>query len=375
VFTTCTRRTFLKTASAACLGGQLIANAASREVPWLADVQLPPTNFVPVDNGYFEPLLVAPDGSPIVTQSQWETRRADIRARWLDFLGPMPPRPPVGLTILRDDHVNGCRRMLVRYACEPKIAVEGYLLYPDPLGEQKYPAVVVLHSTTPDTIEEVAGGSGRESRAIGLKLAQQGFIVFCPKCFLWHDPALDYDAAVATFQARNPGALGMRKMLNDAQAAVDILASLPQVDPERIGAAGHSLGAKEAFYLAAFDDRVKAAVASEGGIGLGFTNWHDPWYLSRAIHAPDFKLNHHQLLALIAPRAFLILAGESGPPNTSVADGDRTWPFVEAALPVYALYGGPARIGLFNHGQGHTIPPEAFERMSTWLQTYLERTT
>jgi pimeloyl-ACP methyl ester carboxylesterase len=165
----------------------------------------------------------------------------------------------------------------------------------------------------------------------------------------------------------------MAKMLNDAQCAVDVLASLPEVDPERIGALGHSLGAKETLYLAAFDERVRAAVASEGGIGLTFTNWHDPWYLGPGIHEPDFNLNHHQLLALVAPRAFLLLAGESGPPNTSTADGDRTWPYVEAALPVYRLYGEPSRLGLYNHHQGHSIPPDALERMIAWLQTYLKQ--
>ena len=53
-------------------------------------------------------------------------------------------------------------------------------------------------------------------------------------------------------------------MLYDAMRAVDVLESLPQVDRNRIGAVGHSLGAKETLYLAAFDERVKVAVASEG---------------------------------------------------------------------------------------------------------------
>jgi len=160
----------------------------------------------------------------------------------------------------------------------------------------------------------------------------------------------------------------MRKMLWDASRAVDILTSLRDVDGQRVGAVGHSLGAKEVLYLAAFDERIRAAVASEGGIGFSFTNWDAPWYLGEAIHAPGFPLNHHQLLALIAPRAFLVLAGESGP---GAADGDRTWPYLQAALPVYRLFGAPARLGLFNHRQGHTIPPEALKRLIEWLQVYL----
>ena len=113
---------------------------------------------------------------------------------------------------------------------------------------------------------------------------------------------------------------------------------------------------------------MKATVASEAGLDFSFTNWHDPWFLGPAIRNPDFRLNHHQLLALTAPRSFLLLAGESG---RHAADGDRSWPFIEAALKVYRLYGSPARLGIYNHGKGHTLPPQAFQRMAEWLETYL----
>ena len=149
---------------------------------------------------------------------------------------------------------------------------------------------------------------------------------------------------------------------------VDVLASLGDVDKERTGAAGHSLGAKEALYLAAFDERIRAAVASEGGIGFESTNWDAPWYLGKQINSPDFKLNHHQLLALIAPRPFLVLAGETG---RGAADGARSWPYLEAAEPVWQLYGQPARLGLYNHGEGHSVSPKTYQRLEEWLVTYL----
>lgn len=341
------------------------------EVPWLAEVQTPPAQHAGSDTRPLAPLLVGDDGNPITTREGWKRRRASHHRQWLDFLGSMPARPPVRLTTLDETHDAACRRMRVAYDCEPGITVNAYVLYPEPRPERPVPGVVVFHSTTPDTIDEVAGVRGRDSRAIGRTLAEQGFVVFCPECYLWHDRTLDYHAAARAFQERHPGAVGMRKMLYDGQLAVDALSALDGVDPNRIGAAGHSLGAKETLYLAAFDERVKAAVASEGGIGLSFTNWHDPWYLGPRIRDPHFPLDHHQLLALIAPRAFLVIAGESGPPDTSVADGDRTWPYIGAALPVYRLFGDSARVGLFNHRQGHTIPDAAFDRLSAWLTTYL----
>ena len=147
------------------------------------------------------------------------------------------------------------------------------------------------------------------------------------------------------------------------RVAIDILAALPQVDTARLGAVGHSLGAKEVFYLAAFDERIKAAVSSEGGIGSNFSNWDAPWYLGRKIGGKEFPYEHHELLGLIAPRAFLLIGGDS-------ADGDRGWPFIEAALPVYRLYNKTPRLGLFNHKQGHSVPPTAERRLNEWIEAY-----
>ncbi len=83
----------------------------------------------------------------------------------------------------------------------------------------------------------------------------------------------------------------------------------------------------------------------------------------------SIERNHHELLALIAPRAFLILGGETGP---GAADGDRSWPLIEAALPVYRLYSESPRLGLLNHGKGHSIPDETGARLIEWLETYLK---
>jgi hypothetical protein len=156
----------------------------------------------------------------------------------------------------------------------------------------------------------------------------------------------------------------MAKMLYDALIAVDILAAHPEVDHTRLGAIGHSLGAKEALYIAAFDDRIQATVSSEGGIGAKFSNWEAPWYLGPSIKEATFTHEHHELLAMVAPRPFLLLGGNS-------ADGDRGWPFIAAALPVYELYSKPARLGQFVHGKGHAVPPEAEHRIDDWLMTYL----
>lgn len=337
-------------------------SAPPAEVPWLAQVQREPDE-KPKRPAELGPLLVDAAGQPLKTLEAWQVRRGEIRRAWLDFLGEMKaeaPRPR--LEVIQEDRPEGCLRQRVRYETEPGLAVEGYLLKPDKLTGRR-PGVVALHSTVNFTIRQPAGLEGEPGLFFGLQLARRGCVAFCPTCFLWVGEG-SYDDKVLRFQKRHPGCKGMAKMLWDAMRAVDVLAGLEEVDPKRLGAVGHSLGGKEALYLAAFDERIKAAVSSEGGIGIAFSNWDAPWYLGKDAAAKTFRREHHELLALAAPRAFLLVGGES-------ADGDSSWPFVQAALPVYRLYGEPCRLGLLNHAKGHCVPPQAEERIHEWLTTYL----
>ena len=54
-------------------------------------------------------------------------------------------------------------------------------------------------------------------------------------------------------------------------------------------------------------------------------------------------------------------------------DGAQSQPFMDAARPVYELYGRTNNLALFNHRQGHRVPLEAAERMCGWLETHLRR--
>lgn len=340
----------------------LCSTVTAQDVPWLAEVTASPANPVLPNPGRIDPLL--PESAR--TLSEWEQQRPQLLRKWLEFLGPMPTPGPLNLQILSSEAIGPVTRRLVQYDGEPGLRVQGWLLEPT-TRSGRLPALVGLHQTTNASIDEIAGVSGRDEMHIGLKLAKRGFVVFCPRCFLWQDvPSLN--AAVEQHRSRHPNTTGMAKMLYDASRAIDLLVSLDSVDPDRIGAVGHSLGAKEALYLAAFDTRIRAAVACEGGLGFRSTNWDAPWYLGPAIRDEQFPLNHHQLLALIAPRPFLIIGGESGP---GAADGDRSWVLINAALPVWKLYGSPQRLALLNHRQGHAITEQGFEKMADWLTAYV----
>ena len=173
-----------------------------------------------------------------------------------------------------------------------------------------------------------------------------------------------YSEAVANLILRHPNCTGLGKWVWDSQRLLDYLYTLPEVDRSRIGIIGHSLGAKMSMYAAAFDDRITAVVASEGGVGLSFSNYDDYWYFGDSIRHVDKATDQHELLGLIAPRPFLMIGGDT-------YDTAKSWYYINAARQVYSLYGKPLHIGYFNHHSGHTPTPEAVSRSLEWLEHFL----
>jgi dienelactone hydrolase len=369
------RRRFLATSALAASAWTRLSRytiaAEPKHVSWLAETQQRPEK-LPADAKEFPSQLVDASGKPITTVEQWVKRRDEIRTWWQNFLGKMPaerdPARPPEFKVLEEDVVGKVKRQRIEYEVEPGISTEAYLCLPTDLAAPA-PGVVCFHSTVDHSIRQPAGLGSDVQKAFGLKFAQQGRVVLSPRNFLW--PTNDKIKAkeeTEKYLARGPKSTGMAKMLHDALVAVDILAKLPNVDTNRLGAVGHSLGAKEVLYLAAFDERIKTTVSSEGGIGIRFSNWNAPWYLGPAVDEPGFTHDHHELLALCAPRPCLLVAGEVAQKG---ADGDRGWPFIASALPVYELYTKQPVIGQFNHRQGHAVPPIAEERIEQFFAAYL----
>ena len=104
------------------------------------------------------------------------------------------------------------------------------------------------------------------------------------------------------------------KYLHDLTCAVDVLASLPGVNRERLGVIGHSLGGLEALWLAWYDARITAAVSS-CGFGLLRTLVRDGINHGFATYVPGILevCDLDALVGALAPRAFLLTAGETDP--------------------------------------------------------------
>jgi dienelactone hydrolase len=310
--------------------------------------------------------------------AQWEQQRQALRGQWLEFLGHGPEQVPLEPQILSEQHFGDVCRTLVSYQVEDGCRVEAYVM--QPTDGECLPAVLVLHPTTSQTIESPAGTDTRPSLRFSVNLARRGYVTVTPRNYLWQyrgvaDERWHESQTTRLLLETWPQWTGMGKMLWDCIRATDYMATLENVDPRRLGCAGHSLGAKEVLYAMAFDPRLRAGLSCEGGVGISFSNWDAPWYLGKRIHTrPD--LDHHQLLALAAPRALLIIGGGAEPGRRAEgtspgADGPLTWNYLEAARPAYALYGASNALGYLLHDEGHYLPPRHEHVVYDWFAHFL----
>jgi dienelactone hydrolase len=144
----------------------------------------------------------------------------------------------------------------------------------------------------------------------------------------------DWDLVCATMA----GIVPLERNLWDLQRALDVLAAQPLVDATRIAAAGLSYGGTCALFLAAIDQRVRAAVVS--GYLSSWSAAHTvPWNMcgSQVMPGQLGALEHLDVAALIAPRPLLV---ESGTEDVifPVAAARET---VAALRRVYASTGAP----------------------------------
>lgn len=161
--------------------------------------------------------------------------------------------------------------------------VPAYLLVPE--GEGPFPAILMLHDhgahfsigkekmVKPFGVKEEVLKDAEEwavkcydGQFTGDYFAANGYVVLAVDALLWGErgrkEGADYDAQQAL--ASNFLQLGTSwggVIATDDVRSAEFLASLPFVDPERIGAAGFSMGAHRAWMTAALTDRIQTTAA------------------------------------------------------------------------------------------------------------------
>ena len=334
------------------------------------------TSLVPADLAALMQAPAAPSDSPHIgslypfVQGQADRSRLELsfldarfrnlgswqktaRARVLEHLFYAPPRTsPEPELIRRTDREDYIEEYLT-FRTTPDLRVPAYVLIPRKAALPA-PGLVVLHCHGGAYVwgkEKVVALENEhpvlsefkqrlyEGKSIATELVRLGYVVITIDMFYWGERRmlLDEDPPsyrerqqmtaddVAAFNRRasqgeqlvarslmTAGITWPGVMLWDDLRTLDYLASRPEVDRQRLGCVGLSVGGYRSFLLAALDPRIKAAVDVGwmtafapairrhvlNTVGLTF---HIPG-LYRYMDLPD-------LAALVAPRSLLVING------------------------------------------------------------------
>jgi dienelactone hydrolase len=332
------------------------------------------------------------------TPEDWYTRkRPELVTLWTKVLGKLGPNAADArwfgdirqARIIERREFDRYTRIRLDLPIEKDFYQPHVLLVPRNQGPGPFPAVIAWTSTTPD-YNIVEDWWGRW-------LVERGHVVLASWAFIrnYRDGTTYRNGASEKLYERFGHWLPMAKMVHDAQREAEYLRSLREVDAKRIGFMGFSLSAKSALYIAAFAPEIAATVAIDPHIAVnGGTNWYYPWYLDFVRPFPDIDTpehtvlsllntnparpglehDHHELLALAAPRPLLIIGGcASCEDNGGHSDDRQSWGYINRAKQVYRLLGVPERLQFVltddgHHANGPAIDPAWQEFMQRWLR-------
>ncbi len=309
-----------------------------------------------------------------------------VRQALVSRLGQFPERVPLSPTVSATIDAGAYTRALVTYMVEAEEQVSAWLLVPHgPVPPGGWPAVLAIHQHANQYDlgkTEPAGLTGNVMYAYGHELCRRGYAVLCPDLLCFEDrrpapAARQADRALADagnerfeFTKRLlDGSCLQTKYLHDLVCAVDVLTCLPGISREHLGVIGHSLGGLEALWLTWYDARIIAAVSS-CGFGLLRTIVRDRINHGYATYVPGMLEvgDLDELVMAVAPRAFLLTAGETDP--LFPIDGVRS--LVERARHRYTLEGVPERFQAILFSSGHSFPDEvkgaAYGFLDRWLK-------
>jgi dienelactone hydrolase len=200
---------------------------------------------------------------PVFTSREaWQARALELRKQILASAGlmPMPAKTPLHPEIFGKLERDGYSVEKLLLETHPGFYLGGNLYRP--LGKRgPFPAVVSPHGHWDYGRLENTSIVSIPARCINL--ARQGFVVFTYDMVGYNDtnqiPHGDKGPRMGGPREDLWNISTMGLQLWNSIRSVDFLASLPDVDPERISATGASGGGTQTFLLTAVDDRIKVS--------------------------------------------------------------------------------------------------------------------
>jgi dienelactone hydrolase len=313
------------------------------------------------------------------TPPQGAPRMASFRQQLLHCLGGPWPEPGDLKPQLRETiEQDGYRIESISYEVEPGDRVPALLLIPDTVDAgHPAPAVAVWHQHNGQWHlgkSEPAGLAGNPMHHTGVALVREGYVVLCPDALCFEErqsPELK-GGAYERFEFLRyvvAGKCMAWKNILDMRRAIDYLCSRAEVQTDRVGCYGHSMGSTHTWLVGPWEPRLKCLV------GNCCLPTYAAIHRTHLLHCfPNFipGLFPHgdtpDIAALIAPRALHLNFGEqdAGSPIQEVRDGMKT------IARGYHQAGVPQRFSYWiQPAVGHVLTEPMWQRVRDWFQTHL----
>ncbi len=237
----------------------------------------------------------------------WTSFRHRLLQRHAEALGvPFLHAPePIVYETIETLQRDGYSLKKIVFESVPQVPIPAHLYMPGNLNAPA-PGILCVHGHWPDA------KCAPQVHARAVFLAKRGFVVLALDAIGAGERAyqgITYHGRQLGYQAFPTGQTLAGLQIEDNRRAIDLLASLPEVDPDRIGVTGASGGGNQTFHLTIMEPRIRAAVGvCFFGAYEGYT--HGAHCSCETIPGVLTYAEEGLLAGLVAPRAFAIFAAQ-----------------------------------------------------------------
>lgn len=302
---------------------------------------------------------------PPLTMSQWRTQRRALLSAIRANAGSFPPPPSLDPQVHGVIRLPGYEIRKITYQSRPGMRVTANLYVPD--GPGPFPGVIGVHG------HHLQGKIAGRVQERGHLLALSGFVVLTIDAFGAGERGsvpgkYEYHGAGIGARLFDIGETLLGMQLYDNMRGIDLLQSLPNVNPDRIGVTGASGGGNQTMWLAACDPRIKAAVpvVSVGTFESYVTRRN---CVCEVLPNGLTFMEEWAALGLVAPNALLLLNALRDCETFSVPQMLRS--FNDAAR-VYRLFGAEDKLVYQVFDMPHGYWPEMQRSMLGWFKRWLK---
>jgi dienelactone hydrolase len=327
-------------------------------------------------SAYFEQQVSTIEGQlerEVQTKEDWLAKKDEYRRQLAEMLGldPMPPRTDLKAVKTGEFEHEGITVEKLHFQAMPGLYVTANLFRPK-VVEKPLPTILYVCGHANKSKDGISYGNKAGYEHHGVWYAKHGFVclvidtvklgeirgehhgTFSKGRFWWWSRGYT-PAGVEAWQ-------GIR--------ALDYLETRPEVDKTRFGVTGRSGGGAYSWYIAALDERIKAAAPTAGITTLrnhvvdGCVEGHcDCMFMNNT-----YRWDYDKVAALVAPRALCIVNTD----KDNIFPIDGVFKIYNSTRRIYKLLGAEKNIGLQiaegPHADTQPLNTGEFHWMTRFLQ-------